>query len=60
MASINRNNDSADRRSTTGKGDATRGSLAKFQASAYWDKLEAKKKAAITTEEDEQKSKPSD
>ena len=59
MASINKQDSSADRRSQTGKGDATRGSLARFQAASYWDKQEAKEKTT-TKEEDEQKSKPSD
>ena len=53
MASINKNKDSSDRRSTTGKGDATRGSLAKFQAAPYWDKQEAKKKTTTKEKEDE-------
>jgi hypothetical protein len=59
MASINKSANSADRRGTTGKGDATRGSLAKFQASSYWDKQEAKKNTT-GKEEDEQKYKPTD
>lgn len=36
MASINKQDSSADRRGTNGKGDATRGSLSAYQNSTYW------------------------